>query len=112
MKSYPASNSQSSPRTDAPPTHPLFIGPGNALAATGHSWRWCRDTARRLGVQIINVRGSSKSVIVAVELLDAIARDERVQASTRPTVPPPEPGTDAEYSALLERAGLAPVRAA
>jgi hypothetical protein len=110
VKKNHESNSQST--RAAAPTHPLFIGPLNATAMTGHSWRWCRDTARRLGVSVINVRGSSKSVIVAAELLDAIARDEQAHAATRPTAPPPAPGSDAEYAALLERAGLSPVRAA
>lgn len=32
---------------------PLLIGPKNAEAVTGFSWRWCRDAARRLAVPFV-----------------------------------------------------------
>lgn len=52
---------------------PITIGPGNAVDMTGVSWRWLRDNAERLGVPIWRVGG--KSVIPAVPLLQALARE-------------------------------------
>lgn len=33
----------------------LLLGPGNSMAAIGASWRWVRDTAKRLGVPFLKV---------------------------------------------------------
>lgn len=51
---------------------PLTVGPRNCEAATGVPWRWLRDHAAELGVQIVRIDG--KSVIVATELLAALER--------------------------------------
>jgi hypothetical protein len=51
---------------------PVSIGPKNAEAMTGHSWRWLRDHASELGVAIVKVDG--KSVILADELLAALEK--------------------------------------
>jgi hypothetical protein len=51
---------------------PLCIGSGNAVAMTGHSWRWLRDHAEELGVAIVKVDG--KAVIIADELLAALEK--------------------------------------
>lgn len=51
---------------------PLTIGPANAEAATGVSWRWIRDHASQLGVEIVKIDG--KSVILADRLLAALER--------------------------------------
>jgi hypothetical protein len=50
---------------------PLLIGPANALACTGFSWRWCRDHAAELGVRFVGA--GRKRAIVASEFLAALA---------------------------------------
>lgn len=40
-----------------------FLGPKNAEAVVGHSWRWCRAHARAWGVQLLTV--DRKTVIPA-----------------------------------------------
>lgn len=40
-----------------------FLGPKNAEAVVGHSWRWCRDHARAWGVRLLTV--DRKTVIPA-----------------------------------------------
>lgn len=49
---------------------PLTIGTKNAEQMTGFSWRWLRDHAPELGVEIIQIDG--KSCILAEPLLAAI----------------------------------------
>ncbi len=56
---------------------PITIGPRNAVEMTGVSWRWLRDSARRLGVPIWRVGG--KSVIPAAPLLQALKREAAMQ---------------------------------
>jgi hypothetical protein len=55
-----------------------FLGPKNAEAVVGHSWRWCRDHARTWGVQLLTV--DRKTVIPAEAFFAALeahgARDE------------------------------------
>ena len=51
---------------------PLTIGPRNAEAATGVTWRWIRDHAPELGVQVVRVDG--KAFVLAAELLAALER--------------------------------------
>jgi hypothetical protein len=51
---------------------PVLIGPKNAEAMAGVSWRWIRDHAADLGVEVIHVGG--KSFVGADALLDAVAR--------------------------------------
>jgi hypothetical protein len=52
---------------------PITIGPRNAVEMTGLSWRWLRDNAERLGVELWRVGG--KSVIPAAPLLRALERE-------------------------------------
>lgn len=49
---------------------PLAIGTKNAEAMTGFSWRWLRDHASELGVEVIAIDG--KSCILAEPLLAAL----------------------------------------
>ncbi len=51
---------------------PICIGPRNAESMTGHSWRWLRDHARELGVDLIAIDG--KRVLMADQLLEALQR--------------------------------------
>ena len=51
---------------------PLSIGPKNAEALTGLSWRWLRDNAEDLGVEVVRVGG--KSFIPAGSLREALER--------------------------------------
>jgi hypothetical protein len=49
----------------------LYIGPGNALATTGASWRWCRSAALSLGVRLVG--HGRKQFIPAAEFQRALA---------------------------------------
>ena len=49
---------------------PLCIGPGNALAAVGAPWRWCRDTAHDLGVPLVGTK--RRQLIPAGDFLAAL----------------------------------------
>jgi hypothetical protein len=64
---------------DAP--RPAFIGPRNAEAVTGQSWRWCRDHARAWGVVVLRV--DAKPLVRLDEFvvaLEAHAEPERETA--------------------------------
>lgn len=50
---------------------PIIIGPGNALAATGFAWRWCRDFWASRGRRFVG--HGRKRGIVAAELLAELA---------------------------------------
>jgi len=54
---------------------PLCIGPRNAEAMIGHTWRWLRDHAAELGVDFITI--DRKRVILAAPLLAALERRAR-----------------------------------
>lgn len=49
---------------------PVLIGPRNCEAATGLPWRWCRDTAQRLGVRLVTA--GRKQAIPAEAFLAAL----------------------------------------
>jgi hypothetical protein len=51
---------------------PVAIGSNNAELVTGYSWRWLRDHADELGVEVIKVDG--KSFILASDLAAALER--------------------------------------
>lgn len=51
---------------------PLVIGPGNALAATGWPWRWCRDFWEARGRAFVGA--GRKRGIPAAALLEELAR--------------------------------------
>jgi hypothetical protein len=53
-------------------THPITIGPKNAEQMTGHTWRWLREHAAEMGVEVIQVDG--KRFIVAAALLEALEK--------------------------------------
>ena len=60
---------------------PITIGPKNAEAMTGLSWRWIRDHADELGVEIIAIDG--KRFILADRLLVALkSRSKATPAAT------------------------------
>jgi hypothetical protein len=101
MPTSHTSNSQSTDRAALP----LFVGPQNAREIIGCSWRWCRDTARRLGVRVITPPGSSKSLIPARDFAEAL---ERAGLASTNTVAPPEPvpGSPEELEAMARRVGL------
>lgn len=64
----------------------LLIGPANALHVVGAPWRWCRNTARELGVQLVGTR--RRQLIPAGEFLAALR--------ARPEADKPEPIDPAE----------------
>lgn len=66
------------------PAVPLLISSRNAEAVIGQTWRWLRDHAADLGLEILTVDG--KRFIDAAAALDAIKRRAAVQA---PPAPPP-----------------------
>jgi hypothetical protein len=72
---------------------PITIGPRNAEAATGVSWRWIRDHAPELGITIIQVDG--KRVVLASELLAALERRARPETD--------EPQVDNDELAEMRR---------
>ncbi len=65
---------------------PMLLGPANAAAATGASWRWVRDTAALLGVRFVGA--GRKRFVPAAEFLAALARD--AEPSNDPAVGTPE----------------------
>lgn len=52
------------------PVRPVLLGPKNCEAATGLPWRWCRDTAQRLGVRLVTA--GRKQAIPADQFLAAL----------------------------------------
>lgn len=54
----------------------LYISTKNAEAVVGQSWRWCRDQAKRLGVNIRGGKGGRKPFILAAEFSAALERAE------------------------------------
>lgn len=57
----------------------LIIGPLNAEAATGFNYRWCRDTAARLGVPFVGA--GRKRGIRADLFIAALEREQQVRAA-------------------------------
>ena len=55
------------------PVAPLTIGPKNAALVTGQSWRWVRDTAKRLGVPVHRTGG--KPWLEPAQWLEAVRAD-------------------------------------
>lgn len=80
--------------TERAPIAPLAIGPSNAAAALGLSWRETLSLARRLGVPVL--ASGERRVIPASALLAALER--------RPAVTAGEVEPDPE-SAVLRRLG-------
>jgi hypothetical protein len=62
----------------AAPVRPILIAPGNALAATGLSWRWCRDFAAAHGVRFVGA--GRKRALVASEFLAALEQSAQICA--------------------------------
>lgn len=52
-----------------------FIGPRNAEAVVGQSWRWCRDHARAWGVPVLRV--DAKPLIPVDQFLAALQNHAR-----------------------------------
>lgn len=78
-----------------PEARPLTIGPKNAEAMIGHSWRWLRDHAEELGVRLVQIDG--KRVVMADELLAALER------FASPAAPPAEPLEAEDEIAAMRR---------
>lgn len=53
----------------------LYLGPDNAEACVGYSWRWVRDTARELGVPLVQV---GRRYLIPVEAFRAALEREQV----------------------------------
>ena len=53
---------------------PVLLGPRNCEAFVGANWRWCRDTAHRLGVRFVGA--GRKRFIPALEFFAAHEREE------------------------------------
>lgn len=81
---------------------PLYVGPRNVEHVIGHSWRWTRTTAKRLGVSVLQVGG--KPLIRVSELQAAIERESRRAAPA--AVPAPPVTDDDEQAAMVARLGL------
>lgn len=64
-------------RRDHDAVRPLTIGPRNAEAAVGQSWRWCRDHARAWGVPILRV--DAKPIIPVDAFLTALESHAAVE---------------------------------
>jgi hypothetical protein len=75
---------------------PITIGPRNAEQMTGHTWRWLRDHAAELGVEIISI--NRKRVILGDALLAALAA-----RSTRTVKPEPEVDVRDEIAEMRRR---------
>lgn len=82
----------------AEPVAPIYIGPRNAEHVIGQSWRWCRDTARRLGVPVLRVGG--KPLIRAVQFAMALERAAELVELT----------PEQERQAMLDALGMEPIR--
>jgi hypothetical protein len=76
---------------------PLFISTGNAEAATGQSWRWCKNMAALLNVPVLGA--GKKQLIDAAKFRDAL---ERLAEPVTPKTDAPEDAA----SALRTAAGL------
>lgn len=70
---------------------PLLIGPANAEAVTGFSWRWCRDAAAALGVPFV-VHGR-KRALRAEAFIAALERE--AELPTNGEAQPPAPADPA-----------------
>ena len=76
---------------------PLSVGPLNAESMTGLPWRWIRDHAEELGVEVIRVDG--KFLILAATLLAALEK------RARPAILEPERSDADELAELRARLG-------
>ncbi|HEX4336921.1 MAG TPA: hypothetical protein VH062_13470 [Polyangiaceae bacterium] len=81
--------------------HPILIGPGNSLQATGAGWHWWRRHAAEFGLQLITI--GSKRFIRADAVLAVVEARAATRASTR-TVDP-ELDELAEFRNRIARAG-------
>ena len=79
---------------------PLAIGPRNCEQMVGHPWRWLRDHADELGVEVIKIDG--KSCILAAPLLAAL----EMRATAAPDAQP----TDERHELAAMRARFGKVR--
>lgn len=75
---------------------PLYISTGNAVASTGQSWRWCRDTALALGVELV---GHGRKRLIPADAFRAV-----LEGQTDP--PSADVGSTDPAAALRERLGL------
>ncbi len=78
---------------------PIIIGPKNAEAATGFAYRWCRDTAARLGVPFVGA--GRKRGIRADLFLAALEREQHTEPAE--TVAQADPAETVR--AILRRVG-------
>lgn len=79
---------------------PLAIGPANAEQLTGQSWRWWRDHASDLGLQVVRVAG--KPMIDAAAVVRVLAQQAAEQRVER------ELTVDQHTDQLLKELGYVP----
>lgn len=75
---------------------PVMLGPRNAAVVTGFPWRWCRDTAKALGVPMIGYgrkRGIRPDAFLAA-----------LESSNRNRPAAEDPMSGAELAARLRQA--------
>lgn len=98
MQPFNKANPQSTP------VAPLYVGPLNAVDVCGHPWRWVRSVAKQLGVPLITPPGSSKTLIPAQALIEALELAGKLREPERPAVP--EAGSADELAAMREKLNL------
>jgi hypothetical protein len=112
MDTKHAPNSQSSRATQVitsaltghAPVVPLFVSSMNCRDVVGQSWRWTREIAKQLGVPLISPPGSSKTLIPAQALIEALETAGKLREPERPAVP--EAGSADELAAMREKLNL------
>jgi hypothetical protein len=112
MDTKHAHNSQSSRATQLiasaltghAPVVPLFVSSMNCRDVVGQSWRWTREIAKQLGVPLITPPGSSKTLIPAQALIEALEIAGKLREPDRPTVP--EAGSADELALMRARLGV------
>ena len=82
---------------------PLLIGPDNAREATGTSWEWVADQAKRLGVPFLGTQ--KKRVLNASAFLAALEADHSRPVTDSSATAPAELPADAEER-MIVRLGL------
>lgn len=84
---------------------PLAIGPANCEPMLGVSWRWLRDHAAELGLEVVRV--GSKSFVEAAPALAAIRRHgvPCPPSEGRSEDPTPSPEPVDELEAMRRRLG-------
>lgn len=84
---------------------PVLLGPANALAATGASWRWVRDAAAELRVPLL--KHGKKQFVDAAAFVAALRKAQAAGDAPRPEGQEDEPMSVEEAAAIIRnRIGL------